>query len=134
MIVRTVKAWLVLAQFFVFAICFTLDPTPTIAEDTTDKIGDRNLYLFNTALTDKNDSEKNDQTKNSEVKHFCPKCKSHGLTFEKLSKVEGTQIQLINCHNCNYEWQETWTLPNWHWLKSSSPNNHWTSSVIWNPM
>jgi len=21
----------------------------------------------------------------------------------------------------------TWTLPNWFWLKSSSPDNHWTS-------
>jgi DNA-directed RNA polymerase subunit M/transcription elongation factor TFIIS len=124
-------AWLVLVLFFVFAICFTLDPTPTIAEDTTDKTTERYLYLYNTALTDSNNSDKGDQKKNSDVKHFCPKCKSHSLTFESLSIYEGKQIQLIDCTVCGYEWQETWTLPNWYWLKSSSPNNHWTSER-WN--
>jgi hypothetical protein len=38
---------------------------------------------------------------------------------------------LINCKLCDYEWQETWILPNWFWLKSSSPVNHWTSER-WN--
>lgn len=124
------RAWLVLFLFFTLAICFTLDPTPTIAEDTTDKTIERYLYLYNTALTDNTSSDKNGQ-KNSDVKHFCPKCKSHSLTFEGLSISEGKQIQLISCKDCGFEWQETWTLPNWFWLKSSSPNNHWTSER-WN--
>jgi DNA-directed RNA polymerase subunit M/transcription elongation factor TFIIS len=125
------RAWHVLLLFFVLAICFTLDPTPTIAEDTTDKIIERYLYLHNTALTDNTSSDKNDQKKNSDVNHFCPKCKSQSLTFESLSISEGKQIQLINCKACDHEWQETWTLPNWFWLKSSSPHNHWTSER-WN--
>ena len=114
MLRRTMLAWLVLVLFSVFAICFTLDPTPTIAEDTTDKTTD-----------------KNDQKKNSDVKHFCPKCKSHDLTFEGLNTYEGKRIQLIECAACGYDWQEAWTLPNWFWLKSTSPNNHWTSER-WN--
>jgi DNA-directed RNA polymerase subunit M/transcription elongation factor TFIIS len=124
------QEWLVLILFFVFAICFTLDPTPTIAEDTTDKTGERHLYLYNTTLAD-NNSDKNGQQKNSDVKHFCPKCKSYSLTFEGLNTYEGKQIQLINCKDCSYEWQETWRLPNWSWLKSSSPDDHWTSKR-WN--
>jgi DNA-directed RNA polymerase subunit M/transcription elongation factor TFIIS len=99
-----------------------LDPTPTIAEDTTDKTGERYLNLYNTALADNNNSDKNNQ-KNSDLKHFCPKCKSHSLTFEGLNTYDGKQIQLINCKVCDYEWQETWILPNWFWLKSSSPDN-----------
>jgi DNA-directed RNA polymerase subunit M/transcription elongation factor TFIIS len=125
------RAWLVLVLFFVLAICFTLDPTPTIAEDTTDKTIERYLYLFNGALTDNNNSDKGDQKKNSDVRHFCPKCRSHSLTFEGLNTFDGKQIQLISCKDCNFEWQETWTLPNWFWLKSSSPDSHWTSDR-WN--
>ncbi len=124
-------AWLVLVLFSVFAICFTLDPTPTIAEDTTDKTTERYLYLYNTALTDSNNSDKNDQKKNSDIKHSCPKCKSHDLTFEGLNTYGGKQIQLIDCTACGYEWQEAWALPNWFWLKSTSPNNRWTSER-WN--
>jgi DNA-directed RNA polymerase subunit M/transcription elongation factor TFIIS len=128
------RAWLVLIPFSVLAICFTLDPTPTVAEDTTDKTAERHLYLYNPVQVDDSDqkSDKNDQKKNTDIKHFCPKCKSHSLTFEGLNIHEGKQIQLINCKACGYEWQETWTLPNWFWLKSSSPNNHWTSER-WNP-
>jgi DNA-directed RNA polymerase subunit M/transcription elongation factor TFIIS len=120
------RAWLALLLFFVFAICFTSDPTPTIAEDTTDKTIERYLNLYNPALADNTSSDK-DQKKNSGVKHFCAKCKSDILTFEGVSISEGKQIQLINCKVCGYEWQETWTLPNWFWLKSISPDNHWTS-------
>jgi len=64
------RAWLVLFLFFILAICFTLDPTPTIAEDTTDKTIEGYLYLYNTALTDNTSSGKNDEKKNSDVKHF----------------------------------------------------------------
>jgi DNA-directed RNA polymerase subunit M/transcription elongation factor TFIIS len=97
----------------------------------TDKTIERYLYLYNNALTDNTSSDKNDQKKDSDVKYFCPKCKSHSLTFEELSIPEGKQIQSINCKICSYEWQETWTLPNWFWLKSTSPDNHWTSDR-WN--
>ena len=123
------RAWLGLILFFVLAICFTSDPTPTIAEDTTDKIIER--YLFNSALTDNNNGDNGNQKKNADVKHYCPKCNSDSLSFEGLNTFEGKQIQLINCKVCDYEWQETWTLPNWFWLKSSSPDNHWTSER-WN--
>jgi DNA-directed RNA polymerase subunit M/transcription elongation factor TFIIS len=118
----------VLILVAVLAVCFTTDPTPTVAEDTTDKTLER--YLYSTPFTD-NDNKNNDKNDSNNVKHFCPKCKSHSLTFEGLSTSEGNQIQLINCKACGFEWQETWTLPNWFWLKSSSPANHWTSER-WN--
>ena len=76
------RTWLAILLFFVFAICFTLDPTPTIAEDTTDKTIERYLYLYNNAITGNTSNDKNDQKKNSDAKHFCAKCKSDGLTFE----------------------------------------------------
>ena len=113
----------------ILAICFTIDPTPTIAEDMTDKIVER--YLYNTLSTDNSNGnindDKKDQNKNVDVKHSCPRCSSHSLTFEGLSTSKGKVVQLINCKSCSFEWQETWTLPNWFWLKSSSPDNHWTS-------
>lgn len=124
------RAWLVLILFSVMAVCFTLDPTPTIAEDTTDMMIER--YLYNASSTENKNSDKGDQKKNSNGKHFCPKCTSYSLTFEGLSIHEGKQIQLINCKACGHAWQETWTLTNWFWIKSSLPDNHWTSER-WNP-
>jgi hypothetical protein len=62
------STWFLLILFAVLAICFTLDPTPTIAEDTTDKIIER--YLYNISLTDNNNSDKGDPKKNSDIKHF----------------------------------------------------------------
>jgi transcription elongation factor Elf1 len=119
------RTWLLLTLVAVLAICFTLDPTPTVAEDTTDKIFER--QLCNSHFTDNN----NDQKKNADVKHFCPNCISHSLSFEGFSIDKGKLIQIINCKVCGYEWQETWVLPNWFWLKSSSSDNHWTSGR-WN--
>jgi DNA-directed RNA polymerase subunit M/transcription elongation factor TFIIS len=115
----------------VLAICFTIDPTPTVVEDMTDKTVER--YLYNTPSTDNNsnNNDKNDQKKNIDVNHSCPRCKSHSLTFEGLSTSEGKVVQLINCKSCSFEWQETWTLPNWFWLKSSLPYNHWIAER-WN--
>ena len=127
------QIWLLLILVAVLAICFTLDPTPTVAEDTTDKIIERQQYS-NIRFTDNNNNnndDKSDQRKDVDVGHFCPKCKSHSLAFEGLNIDKGIQIQLINCKMCGYEWQETWTLPNWFWLKSSSLNIHWTSER-WN--
>jgi DNA-directed RNA polymerase subunit M/transcription elongation factor TFIIS len=125
------QAWLIMTQFSVLAICFTLDPTPTVAEDITDKTTERYLFLNYAASTDNNINDKNDQKKHYDVIHSCHKCNSHSLTFESISTLEGKQIQLINCKACYYEWQETWILPNWFWIKTSLPDNHWTSER-WN--
>ena len=38
------KPLLVLILIIIFGIFFTTDPTPTIAEDTTDRTSDRYLY------------------------------------------------------------------------------------------
>src|SRR5215204_7160495 len=109
------------------AICFTTDPTPTVAEDATDKIIERYLYSIPSTDNNNNNDDKNDQKKKADVKHSCLKCSSHSLTFKGLGISEGKQIQFVSCNDCGFEWQETWTLPNWFWLKSSSPDSHWTS-------
>ena len=65
------RAWLVLILFSVLAICFILDPTPTIVEDTTDKTTERYPYLYNTVQADNNtNSDKNDQRENLDIGHF----------------------------------------------------------------
>ena len=116
------KSSFVLSLVIALAICFTTDPTPTVVDKTMER------YLYNIPSTDNNNNDdKNDPKKKAEVKHSCPKCSSHSLTFEGLCVSEGKQIQFIGCNDCSFEWQETWTLPNWFWLKSSSPDNHWTS-------
>jgi hypothetical protein len=55
------------------------------------------------------------------------RCNSHRLTLEGHSTSEGKQIQFISCKTCGFEGRETWILPNWYWLKSLLPDNHWTS-------
>jgi hypothetical protein len=120
------KAIFVSVFVIILATCFVIDPTPTVAEDMTDKTIERNLY--NTVSID---NYKNDEKKNVDGNHSCPKCSSHSLSFEGLDLPEGKRIYLINCNDCNFEWQEMWSLPNWFWLKSSSPDIHWTSE-IWN--
>ena len=124
------KQPLVLVLIIVLAIFFTTDPTPTIAEDTTDKTSDRCLYE-STTQTSSNKNGKNDEKKIQDIKHFCPVCNSNVLTLEGLSTSHGEMIQLVDCKICSFEWQETWTLPNWLWLKSSQSDNHWTSDR-WN--
>jgi hypothetical protein len=111
------KATFVLILFIILAICFVTDPTPTVIEDMTDKTIER--YLYNTISID--------NYKNVDANHTCPKCSSRSLTFEGLDLAEGKRIHLINCNDCNFEWQEIWSLPNWYWIKSSSPDNHWAS-------
>jgi DNA-directed RNA polymerase subunit M/transcription elongation factor TFIIS len=129
---ETLRASFVLVLIIVLAIFFTTDPTPTVAEDTTDKANEK--LLNNIQSTDgsnnNNNNDKKDQKKNGDAEYLCPRCSSHSLTFEGLSTYEGNVIQLINCSDCSFEWQETWTLSNWLWLKSSS-DNHWTSER-WN--
>jgi DNA-directed RNA polymerase subunit M/transcription elongation factor TFIIS len=107
-------------------ILFSIDPDTTLVADNTQKLN----YSYIVVTDDKLNKDKGDK-KIQYDKHLCPNCKSYSLTFEGLKIHEGNQIQLINCRACGYEWQETWTLPNWFWLKSSSPNNHWTSER-WN--
>jgi DNA-directed RNA polymerase subunit M/transcription elongation factor TFIIS len=125
------KATFVSVFVIILAICFVIDPTPTVIEDMTDKTIERNLY--NTVPLDNSDNYNynNAQKKKVDPNHYCPKCNSHSLFFEGLDTAEGKRIQLIDCSECNFEWQETWTLSNWFWLKSSSPENHWTSER-WN--
>jgi hypothetical protein len=120
------KEIFVLVFVIILAICFVIDPTPTVTEDMTDKTIERNLY--NTVSID---NYKNDEKKNVDVNHSCPKCNSHSLSFKGLDTFEGKRIQLIDCNDCNFEWREMWSLPNWFWLKSSSPDNYWTSER-WN--
>jgi Zn ribbon nucleic-acid-binding protein len=103
-------------------ILFSLDPETSLVADNTSKQNNRDIAT--------SDDKFNKNKTNSRIQndgHLCPECKSHSLTFESLSTYEGKQVQLINCKSCGFEWQEIWTLPNWFWLKSSSPDNHWTS-------
>ena len=125
------KSSLALILIIAFGIFFTTDPTPTIAEDTTDKTSDRYLYDSTTTDNSNNKNGKNDDKKIHDIKHFCPVCNSNVLVFEGLSTSHGEMIQLVDCQICSFEWQETWTLPNWLWLKSSQSDNHWTSDR-WN--
>jgi len=101
------RASVVLILVIILAICFTTDPTPTVVEDTTEMT--KQKYLYNTPSTDNsnNNNDKNDQKKNVDIKHSCPRCNSHSLTFERLSISEGKVIQLINCKACSFEWRET---------------------------
>jgi hypothetical protein len=101
------------------AIFFTIDPTPTVPEDTTD-------FHFSLSASDNNKNAKNDVKKIQVTKHVCPKCISGSLTFEGTNAGEGKLIHTINC-TCGFKWQEMWALTNWPWLKSSSPYDHWTS-------
>jgi DNA-directed RNA polymerase subunit M/transcription elongation factor TFIIS len=126
------KTYLVLTLFVTLVICFITDPTPTVAEDTTDRSIERYQYAPLTYNNNNNVNDKDEQKKVSgDVNHSCPKCNSHSLSFEGLSMSKGKQIQLINCSTCDFEWLEMWVLPNWLWLKSSLLYNHWTS-IMWN--
>jgi DNA-directed RNA polymerase subunit M/transcription elongation factor TFIIS len=126
------KIYLVLTLFVTLVICFITDPTPTVAEDTTDRSIERYQYAPLTYNNNNSVNDKDEQKKVGEdVNHSCPKCNSHSLSFEGLSISEGKQIQLISCSTCGFEWLEMWVLPNWLWLKSSLLYNHWTS-IMWN--
>jgi hypothetical protein len=112
--------------FLLVLILFSIDPDTTLLADNTQKLNYRDI-----AVTDDKLNKERSNKKIQNGKHLCPNCESHSLSFESLNMYEGKQIQLINCKSCDYEWQESWLLPNWFWLKSSSPDNHWTSDR-WN--
>ena len=128
---ETMRTIFVLVFVIILAICFVIDTTPTVVEDMTDKTIER--YQYNTISLDNNnnDNYNNVQKKNTDANHYCPKCNSHSLSFEGLDSSEGKRIHLINCNDCNFEWQETWILPNWFWIKVYSPENYWASER-WN--
>jgi DNA-directed RNA polymerase subunit M/transcription elongation factor TFIIS len=107
-------------------IVFAIDPNTSLVADTYYKQNYREIA----ASEDKFNKGKASNQIQSE-RHLCPRCESHSLSFEGLNIDKGKQIQLINCKVCDYEWQEIWKLPNWHWLKSSFPEDHWTSGR-WN--
>ena len=54
------KAYFVLALFVTLVICFVTDPTPTVAEDTTDRSIERYQY---TPITHNNNSNNVNGTK-----------------------------------------------------------------------
>ena len=104
---------------------FSIDPDTSLLADNVFKLNYRDAAVIDDTTRDRNNNNNRIQNDN------CPNCKSFNLSFESLNTYSGKQIQLINCRVCDYEWQETWILPNWFWLKSSSPDNHWTSQR-WN--
>jgi hypothetical protein len=52
------------------------------------------------------------------------------LTIRTQIQMQDNQFQSIKCRDCGSQRKEIWTLPNWFWLRSSSPDNHWTEK--WN--
>ena len=67
--------------------------------------------------------------------HLCSQCKSHFLTIQPIDNTDtdtnaGQSVQSIKCRDCRSQRKEIWTLPNWFWLRSSSPDNYWTEK--WN--
>ena len=131
LVIEAMQVSLVLMLIMTFAICFVIDPTPTVIEDMTDRTAES--YLYNAVSLDNNNSDnpKNVQKKSVDVNHFCLKCNSHSLSLEGVDTSEGKRIQLIDCNDCNFEMQEMWSLQNWFWLKSFSPDIHLTSER-WN--
>ena len=109
-------------------IVFSIDPDTSLVIDNNYKINYRDTA---SEIDDKRRDKSSNNNRIQNDKHICPNCESLNLSFESLNTYSGKQIQLINCRVCGYEWQETWILPNWFWLKSSSPDNHWTSER-WN--
>jgi DNA-directed RNA polymerase subunit M/transcription elongation factor TFIIS len=107
-------------------ILFSIDPETSLVAEYVHKQNYKDIVVSD----GKFDKRKtNYKIQNGE--HLCPKCESHSSSFQALNTCEGQQIQLISCKTCDFEWQETWTLPNWFWIRSSSPDNHWTSER-WN--
>ena len=100
-------------------ILFSVDPKTSLVADY--------VHKQNYKISVVPDDKRNTSYKLQNGEHICPKCESHSLSFKALNAYEGKQIQLISCKTCDFEWQETWTLPNWFWIKSSLLDNHWTS-------
>ena len=108
-----------------FAISFTIDPTPTVPRILPTFIF---LCLLQTTAIIKMGKMMTRKFRTQST--FVHKCNSGSLTFEGTNSGSGKLIHTITC-TCGFEWQETWALTNWFWLKSSSPDDHWTSKR-WN--
>ena len=107
-------------------VIFSIDPETSLVAGNT--------YIINyrdSAVIDDNFKDKSSSKRIHDGNHFCPNCESIYLSFKSVSTSEGKQLQLITCRVCDDKWQEAWVLPNWFWLKLSSPDSHWTSER-WN--
>jgi hypothetical protein len=107
-------------------ILFSIDPETSLLADKTYKQNYRDIVVSDDKL---NKDKSKDIVQNGE--HLCPQCKSHFLTVQPIDNTGietngGQSVQSIKCRDCGSQWKEIWTLPNWFWLKSSSPDNHWT--------
>jgi hypothetical protein len=109
-------------------VLFSFDPNTSLVADNTYKPNYRDIA----ASDDKSNKDKINNIQNGE--RLCPQCKSLSLTAQPINPDteqqtktdQGQSIQSLTCQDCGFQWQETWRLPNWIWLKSSSPDNHWT--------
>jgi hypothetical protein len=116
-------------------IIFSIDPDTSLVADNTYK----SYYRDVAALSDDKINKDKSNNKIQNGQHLCPKCESHFLTFQPVDanagshacKKGGQSVQSIKCRDCGFHWKETWTLPNWLWLKSSSQDNH-GASERWN--
>ena len=103
-------------------VLFSFDPNTSLVADNTYKPNYRDIATSD----DKSNKDKsNNEIQNGE--RLCPQCKSHLDT----NTDRGQSVQSIKCQDCGFQWQETWRLPNWIWLKSSSQDNN-EDSERWN--
>jgi hypothetical protein len=111
-------------------IIFSIDPDTSLVADNSYKQNYRDIVVSDDKIN--KDKSKN---KIQNGQHLCPQCKSHFLTVQPIdTDVDtnaGQSVQSIKCRDCGSQWKEVWTLPNWFWLKSSSPYNHHWSSEKW---
>ena len=102
------------AVVLLVVILFSVDPNTSLVADKIYELNHRDSVVSD----DKGNKDKDDN-KVHNGEHICLQCKSHSLTLQPVNiDREGQQvIQLIECRDCRFEWQETWTLPNWFWSK-----------------
>jgi hypothetical protein len=118
-------------------VLFSFDPKTSLVAHYTYKPNYRDIASSNYKS---NKDKSNNKIQNCE--RPCPQCKSLFLTAQPINIAteqdintdQGQSVQSIKCRNCGFQWQETWRLPNWIWLKSSSPDNHWTQKWNTEPM
>ena len=76
----------------IFLLSLTINPTPTVPEDTTD-------FHFSLSASDNSNNKngKNGERKIHDTNHVCHKCNSGSLTFEGTNAGKGKLIQIITC-------------------------------------
>jgi hypothetical protein len=86
------KDYLVLTLFVTLVICFVTDPTPTVAEDTTDRSIERYQYVHITYNNSNNVNDKDGQKRvDGDVCHSCLNVirivyLSKGLIYQRVNK------------------------------------------------